>query len=54
VNAFFVDEARFDRSFLDGVRPRGFAENLTQQQRHGGTWVEQFERIAHLPLVAVA
>lgn len=50
VNAFFVDEARFDGTFLDGIRVREFAENQSQHRRHGGTWEEQLAKIAHLPL----
>lgn len=51
VNAFFVDENRFNDAFLSGIRGREFGENLNQQRRHGGTWKEQLERIDHRPLI---
>lgn len=46
VNAFFVDPAWFEPTFLDGVRGLGFAENRYQQWKFGLPAERQFELIA--------
>lgn len=47
VNAFFVDPACFDTSFLDGVKGLEFAENRYQYTKFRKTSEEQFEMIAN-------
>jgi hypothetical protein len=53
VNAFFVDPAWFDASFLDGVRGLPFAENRYQLLKFRKPSAEQFELIRDRSLVAI-
>lgn len=53
VNAFFVDSAQFDSSFLDSVRGTTFAENRTQWQRYRESWQAQFDRIRDQHFVTI-
>ena len=53
VNAFFVDEARFPRAFLDGVRGLPFAENRYHRRLTGLPWERQLALIADQPLVTI-
>jgi hypothetical protein len=53
VNAFFADPTQFSAGFLEAVRIHPFRENLTQLERYGGGWEEQFRSIAHMELVDI-
>jgi hypothetical protein len=53
VNAFFVDEGRFDARFLAGVRGLAFAENLFQYRKFHRSSEEQFALIADRPFVSI-
>lgn len=53
VNAFFVDPAAFDQSFIDGIRGTPYRENIVQRRESRGDWSVQFDLIRHLPLVEV-
>jgi len=53
VNAFFVDPARFDPAFLEGVRGLPFAENLFQYRKFHRTSEEQFALIADQTFVPI-
>lgn len=53
VNAFFVDEGRFSRAFLDGVRGLAFAENRYHRRQTGLPQEGQFALIADQPLVTI-
>ena len=53
VNAFFVDPNTIDAAFLGAVRGLAFAESFSHAREYGGTWVEQFKRIADRPFQAI-
>jgi len=53
VNAFFVDPAHFERSFLDAIRGLGFAPNRYQAMKFRKTDAEQFALIADRKIVHV-
>jgi hypothetical protein len=53
VNAFFADPTCFAAGFLDAVDGLGYAENRFQLHKFRQPWPQQFERIAHLPLVLI-
>jgi len=53
LNAFFVDPARFERAFIDGVRGTPYRENIVHRRESRGGWAGQFEQIRHLPLVQI-
>lgn len=53
VNAFFVDPARLDARFLDGVRGLQFAENIFQYRKFHRPGEAQFALIADQPFVAI-
>jgi hypothetical protein len=44
-NAFFVNEALFDREFLDNIKGLGFAENLYLKRIYKSGWEEQIKLI---------
>lgn len=46
VNAFFADEAMFDKQFLANLAPLEFAENQYQYKKFGKSSIEQFKMIA--------
>jgi hypothetical protein len=46
VNAFFVDPAFYDSTFLDEIRPLEFAENRFQYRKFRMTWEGQFALIS--------
>lgn len=48
VNAFFVDQERFDSSFIDGVASVRFNENLLQYRRFGAGHESQFKLIENM------
>jgi hypothetical protein len=51
VNAFFVDPAVFADGFIEGIRPRGFAENFSQAREYKLDWRGQFALIHERELV---
>jgi hypothetical protein len=53
VNAFFVDPAYFDASFLQGLRGLDFAENLYQLRKFRVPSEEQFSLVASQRFVAI-
>jgi len=53
VNAFFVDQARFDAGFLAGVQGLPFAENLFQYRKFHRSSEEQFALIANKSFVSI-
>src|SRR5882672_3258109 len=53
VNAFFVDPACFDASFLNQVRGLEFAENLYQYKKFRRCSEEQFALIADQTFVPI-
>ena len=53
VNAFFVDPAHFDASFLDGVQGSTFAENRYQLRKFRSGHAEQIKLIGDQKLVAI-
>jgi hypothetical protein len=53
LNAFFVDPAEFERSFLGAIEGTAYRENIVHRRESRGGWSGQFETIRHLPLVEV-
>lgn len=54
VNAFFVDTALFDKSFLENISSLGFAENQYQLKKFEKPSSEQFKLIEHLKFVDIS
>lgn len=51
VNAFFVDSAEFDSSFLDEIRGLEFADNFYQTKIHRVEWKKRFDSIQDRELI---
>lgn len=53
VNAFFIDPAAFDESFVAGIRGLEYGENFYQMRKFQMPWERQFEMIKQLEFEAV-
>jgi len=53
VNAFFVDPAAFNESFVEGIRPREFTENYSQAREYKMDWRGQFDLIRDRELFGI-
>lgn len=45
VNAFFADNQRFNKNFLDNIKGLKFQENIVQLKEFGSSWEGQFDKI---------
>ncbi len=48
VNAFFVNNEKFDREFIDNIESTDFAENTYQKNKFNSSYKEQFKLIENL------